>query len=206
LTFLGSDKADNLEILKAAAELLGRDGRAGTVRIRGTSMAPMLHPDQRVAVAFDGAEPRRGDLLLFRQADYLAVHRMLGAARPGPDGELRLRTRGDGQVGLDPPLNPADVLGRVTAIETDGGWRSLDGTLAGIYARCIARHDLFWAGVGVCARTVDRRLGRDRSEGLLSRWVSRSDRGLLTMTHVLLFRVCHPRVAGPSATGAPLAN
>jgi len=198
---LAPDKANSVELLQAAAELLGRDGRRGTLRVRGTSMVPTLHPGQRLAVEFGGAEPRRGDLLLFRQADYLAVHRLLGPARPALDGERRLRTRGDGQLGLDPPVNPADVLGRITAIETDGSWRGLEGIVAGMYARCMAWHDLFWAGVGIGARTVDRRLSGDRSDGLLSRWVSRADRGLLAMIHALLFRVCHRCVAPPAGPG-----
>ena len=199
---MAPEHTTGVELLQAAVELLGRDARTGTVEVRGSSMLPSLRPGQRLAVEFASGEPRRGDLLLFRQADYLAVHRLLGPARSTSAGERRLRTCGDGQLGLDPPLDPARVLGRVTAVEDGGVWWSLEGFRARIYARCLAFHDLFWAGVGVLGRTLDRGLARRRAAGPLSRLASRLDRGSLTLAHTLVFRLCHRRIARPEASTA----
>jgi hypothetical protein len=199
---LAPEPTNGVELLQAAVELLARDARTGTVEVRGSSMLPSLRPGQRLAVEFACGEPRRGDLLLFRQADYLAVHRLLGPARPTTEGERRLRTRGDGQLGLDPPLDPARVLGRVTAVGDDGAWWSLDGFRARVYARCLARHDLFWAGLGVLARTMDRGLGRSRADGPLSFLTGRLDRGLLGVAHALMFRICHLRIPPPEVSTA----
>src|SRR5262249_55860217 len=75
------------------AELLVRSGGEGTITIRGESMVPTLAAGCAVRVRFGARKPRFGDLIVFRQANYLAVHRYLGPARSG--GRPRLRTRGD---------------------------------------------------------------------------------------------------------------
>src|SRR5262245_48047142 len=135
----------------AAVELLGRASGESTVRVQGESMVPILAPGQRLRVEFAPARLSRGDILLFRQGEALLVHRLLGRARPAA-GSVRLRTRGDGAAVLDPPLDPALVLGRVVAIEEGGVWRSLRTRRARLYAVAPAWHDLFWAVVGAVLR------------------------------------------------------
>ncbi|HKQ62516.1 MAG TPA: S24/S26 family peptidase, partial [Candidatus Polarisedimenticolaceae bacterium] len=118
-----------VELLDAAVELLGRAGRRGTVRVQGQSMTPTLASGQTLGVEFAPEALRRGDLLLFRQQDYLVVHRLLGPAS-FPDGRRCWRTRGDGMLALDPPVDPARVVGRVVAVQLGEEWRSLEGRWA----------------------------------------------------------------------------
>ena len=93
------------ELVLAAVELMGRAGRLGTVRVQGESMNPTLRPGQLLAVDFSPEGTARGDMLLFRQGDLLLVHRRVASAPP-LDGRSRFRTRGDGVLDLDPPVDP----------------------------------------------------------------------------------------------------
>jgi hypothetical protein len=184
------------ELLDAAVDLMGRSGRGGAVRVRGDSMRPTLLAGQRLAVEFAPQRLACGDLLLFRQADYLVVHRLLGRART-PSGRPCLRTRGDGVASLDPPVEPQRVVGRVLAVEHRDGWRSVRGAAARAYARCLAVHDLFWAAAGVVARLGDRALRRMRLPAVLLPVVAALDRWLLARWHGLLFCRVHTAVSEP---------
>jgi hypothetical protein len=181
------------EWLATAVELLGATAGRGVLPVRpgDTSMLPTFRPGQRLAVEFGPSRLRRGDLLVFRQADYLAVHRLLGSARSA-DGRAYLRTRGDGVLGLDPPLAPADVVGRVLAAEASAGWWDLRGRPARLYALGVACHDLGWGACGALARALDRS-GRLRLRDGIA-WL---DRTALGVQHRLLFRLCHRRLPAP---------
>ena len=156
-------------------------------------MEPTLIAGQTVAIEFSPQRVSRGELLLFRQSDYLAVHRLLGGARL-PGGGRGHRTRGDGVSRLDPPVAPASVVGKVLAIESDGQWRDLRGARARAYGLAVAAHDLWWAAVDAVATALDRRLSGNAEDGLLHRLTSRCDRGTLRVAHRLFFASCHPRV------------
>lgn len=184
--------------MDAAVDLLARDGRLGALRVLGGSMVPTLPPGSEVRVDFAPAKPRRGDLVVFRQAGYLAVHRLLGRARL-PDGSPCLRTRGDGVLALDPPVEPSSVIGRAVAIRRDGTWRDLGRGGAKAYAALIALHDLGWAGAGVAAdRTADRVLRALRLPAFARRMVARVDAGLLAVADRLFFRLLHPPAPPPA--------
>jgi hypothetical protein len=152
-------------------------------------MRPHLLGGDQVAVVAPRARPRAGDLLVYRQQDYLVVHRYLGRARAA-DGNRCLRTRGDGRNELDPPVLPDAVAARVVAVARDGAWRSLEGTGAMVYARLVAWHDLAWAAAGVGAR----RIGFGGVAARLDRW-------FLTIGAAVLFPVIHARIAAPAALG-----
>jgi len=194
-------------VLDAAVELMGRGGRGGTVRVQGQSMLPTLLPDELLAVEFGSQRLRAGDMLLFRQADYLVVHRLLGRARRR-GAARRLRTRGDGVLGLDPPVDPSRIVGRAIAVKRGEQWRGFESRAARIYARGLAWHDLFWAATGVAAYFVDRVLRRLRLPRGLVRGVGAVDRWLLRRVHGLLFDRFHPPVAPPAeaAPGRPAPN
>lgn len=200
----GSDRL-KLELLDAAVELMGRHGRGGTVRVRGTSMVPTLHEGQLLAVEFSPERPARGDMLLFRQVDYLVVHRLLGPARY-PDGRPCLRTRGDGLLNLDPHVDRSRVVGRVIAIEDGGGWRSVRGGPARLYGACLAWHDLFWAVMGVAGEIGERRLGKLRIRIPFRLWIGAIDRGLLRIVHFLFFRLVHRSIPKPAEAGEEAAS
>lgn len=189
------------QLLDAAVQLLGESGRGGSVRVLGTSMKPTLAEGETLAVEFSPASLRRGDLLLFRQADYLVVHRLLGPAR-FPDGRPCLRTRGDARIALDPPVDPDRVVGRVTAVLRSRSWRSFRGAGARRYALAVAWHDLFWAFAGVVARRADRLPRALGLPGPLHGWTARADRALLRLAHRSLFDLVHrPSGASPGSDG-----
>ena len=171
----------------AALEVLLERGRDSVLAVTGESMRPTVGPGADVRVSLP-ARPRFGDLIVFRQADYLAVHRYLGVAT-GPGGIRCLRTRGDGVSALDPPLAPGDVRGRVVAIARPDGWRSLDGAGARAYSVAVALHDLAWAGAASRA---------SRIHGGLGRGAELLDRGLLRVADRLLFRALHRRTPPPA--------
>jgi len=110
-----------------------------------------MHSDGVLHPCIGYEDPERGELILFRQADYHAIHRVLGPA-VRPDGGSSLRTRGDHVPGLDPPVERSCVLGKVVAVEeAEGIWWDLRAAAAPGYALAVALHDLFWAAAAVAA-------------------------------------------------------
>jgi hypothetical protein len=190
------------ELLDAAIELMGRSGRIGRLPMRGGSMLPTLRPGQIVAVEFAPWTLERGDLLVFRQGDYLVVHRYLGPAWRR-DGTACLRTRGDNVPSLDPPVDRDRVLGRVLAVEDADGWWDLRGGAAGAYSVALALHGLFWAAVTVLAGKADALLLGARSTGRLRGFVVRWDRRLLGWIHRWMFALLHARIPEPLPERGP---
>ena len=188
---MSADPPIDPKLLDAAVELMGRSGGSGRVRVQGDSMRPMLRPGDVLEVAFKGDPPRTGDLLLFRQADYLVVHRLLGRARR-QGGEVGFRTRGDASMALDPRVAEGSVLGRVVAFERGSERRELKGRRARGYARAMAWHGFCWAALAAVARRIDRGLGRGRAERSFERLVRRVDRRLLRLVHGAVFDRLHP--------------
>jgi hypothetical protein len=189
------------DILDAAVELMGRSGRLGTVRVRGTSMEPTLCETNVVAVDFAPRRVQRGDLVLFRQNDLLIVHRLVGRGRRRGVAPY-LRARGDARIRLDPPVAPDWVVGRVVALDSGHGWRSLRGGRARAYAWLVAWHDLAWAALGAVARAAERGLAGVGVRVHLEARAHRLDRLLLHGAHRMLFERMHARIDSPSATAS----
>lgn len=126
--------AEPEERLAAAASLTRDSGAVLRVPVAGGSMRPTLHEGDVVRVRC-AVPARRGDILMARVAGRLVVHRVAGTRA----GQILLR--GDDTPCTDPPLAPADVLGRVVAVEglagrrLDGGPDRLVGRLTAGYAR-----------------------------------------------------------------------
>lgn len=160
-------------------------------------MLPMLRADDLIAVELTPPELSLGDILVFRQLDYLVVHRYLGPATR-EDGHPVLRTRGDNIATLDPPLDRSRVRGRVVAFQSDGLWWSAETSGARIWAMLIALHDLCWAFTGSLARAIDRRAVRIGFGKSLAAGVAALDRLKLRLAYRLLFRLLHHRCEAPS--------
>ncbi len=95
----------------------------GEVRLRvlGTSMAPSILPGDCVSIHHAGLrEISMGDVVLYSRKGRLFVHRVVGRkielAAQGVE-ELSLITRGDRLRHDDPPVSPAELLGRVVSIK-----------------------------------------------------------------------------------------
>lgn len=89
--------------------------------LRGTSMHPTLPPGCRIEIASMPAEPRIGDIIVFARENELVAHRLVH--RSGHNWI----TQGDGRLGPDPPLSPAQVLGAVVAAYGENGRRYWPG-------------------------------------------------------------------------------
>lgn len=130
----------------ASIRLLLRAGREVTVRIAGTSMAPLLREgDRAVVVPLGGRAPRRGEPVLFFSGGILVVHRALRVKRRG--GEWAVLQKGDAvSTGGWVPLSR--VLGRVAAIlRPDGSRLDLERLPARWRVRAAAFLDRAWLGL-----------------------------------------------------------
>lgn len=195
---MGTSPPTSLHVkhLDGAIELMGRGGRLRILPMRGESMLPTLRSGESIIVDFRPERIERGDLVLFRQADYLVVHRLLGPASR-EDGTPLLRTRGDGRSALDPPLPRDRLRGRVLGARIEGRWCGFNGAAARVYGLSLALHGLAWAGAGALARALDRRLRRLGFPSPLEGWTAAADRALLHAVHRSLFHRLHPRLPAP---------
>lgn len=185
------DTLPTAAMLDTAIRMLHCKAPRGNIPVEGTSMLPVLRPGMLLHVDFAPGEPRRGDLLLFRQGDNLVVHRVVGRTRDV------LKTRGDGRPTLDPPVARADVLGRVDLIGDEDGWRDLRGGLARIYARCLGLHNLAWSRLGAVARRLDGLAGKLGGGAWCRRAVWLLDSRLARLAHRTMFRLIHRRAEEP---------
>jgi hypothetical protein len=166
-----------------AVALLGRTGEEIWIPVVGDSMRPLFDDGDRVAIRPGAFRPRLGDLAIFRQADYVVLHRVLGPVRgAGKDGPYR--ARGDGRSRLDPPVAVGAILARAVAVETRRGRFRLDTPGARLYAVAVGLHALAWGGLAAALRP----LGAEDA-------VARFDRALLAAAHALLFRLLHRRLS-----------
>ncbi|MBP7865648.1 MAG: S26 family signal peptidase [Acidobacteria bacterium] len=126
-----------------AIRLMLRAGRPVTVRIAGTSMAPLIREgDRAVVVPLEGRAPRRGDPVLFFSGAILVVHRALRVRRRA--GEWVVLQKGDAvSTGGWVPLSR--VLGRVAAVlRPDGSCLDLERRASRWRARVAALADRAW--------------------------------------------------------------
>jgi hypothetical protein len=174
-----------------AVRLLLQEGRPVVLLIAAgdTSMIPLLRGGDAVLASPWSGPPRSGELLVFRQQDYLVVHRCLGRARTS-DGSPCLRTRGDARSELDPPVLAERVVARVRAVRRAGVWRSLDGPAPRLHGRLVAWHALFWSASAI----VLGRIGFRPAAAAV-------DRGLLAIAVPWTFPVFHRRLAPSSGDG-----
>jgi len=109
-------------VLEILTEQSRDPARRSALKTRGVSMAPLLRESDEVAIAGvpeAGLSP--GDLIAYRQADVLFVHRLVAVV--SENGARVLYEKGDNNLYLS-PVAPERVLGVVT--EATAGGRRLD--------------------------------------------------------------------------------
>jgi hypothetical protein len=113
---------DSVRRHEAVCDLVGDIvARFGRVRLRATgrSMLPTIWPGD-VLVVTRARLPQLsiGDVVLYRRGSRLCAHRLLGLLGPAPGSAgARVITQGDGLSTEDAPVEFADLLGRVSAVE-----------------------------------------------------------------------------------------
>lgn len=105
----------------AIARLLRSSAATGwTVTATGQSMHPRIPAGSRLHVTARDELPKLGEVWVFvTSGNDVTAHRFLRCARGG-----RLLFFGDAAPACDAPVEPARLIGRVGAIETDSGVRS----------------------------------------------------------------------------------
>ena len=92
------------------------NGRKIALRVFGRSMHPLVKKGDPVYVKkCDAKELSIGDIVTFKKDDVYVTHRVLWALKKG--NTLRLITKGDNEVTVDPPVSPGQILGKVAAVE-----------------------------------------------------------------------------------------
>ncbi len=100
-------------------EVLGRGARV-RFRASGLSMAPAIAEGDAITVEPVAADRLHlGDVVLCRTARGVVAHRLVSRDR-SDRGELVLVLQGDATEECDPPVAPADLLGRVVEAERAG--------------------------------------------------------------------------------------
>jgi hypothetical protein len=106
---------------------LAAEGRVAEIPVRGISMHPCLRDGDRVrVVAAATSDVRVGDIVVRVLTTGPVVHRFVGWWRTRHG--WRMLTKGDGAPLFDPPLAPAELVGRAVALLRDGQVRRLDGS------------------------------------------------------------------------------
>ena len=137
---------------------LTAEGRAAEIPVRGISMRPWLCDGDRVrVVAAAASDVRVGDIVVRVHATGPVVHRFVGWwwTRHG----WRMLTKGDGAPRFDPPLAPAELVGRAVALLREGRVRRLDGAAMRLRGRGRAAVSL---AAGLIRETWDRARCRPR--------------------------------------------
>ena len=136
------------------------------LRVKGTSMAPMLQNGDGLIVhpvPIEMVKP--GDLLTFRRNDEIVTHRLV-AIHP-----TELILMGDNLYALDAPVLPEQILGRVTALQKDEKQKSIQGAGWPVIHRTLA-----WLG-----QQSTRQGTNPRSTG----WANRIPRAVSWLVRVL---------------------
>lgn len=106
----------------AVVEVLQRAGTTLEADVRGQSMTGTLNGGARIRIVFTaGSQVERGDVVAFRAAAGVTVHRVVSTGVGRAAGFLL--TRGDGALLTDPPVALRQVLGVVREWRDAGEWR-----------------------------------------------------------------------------------
>jgi Peptidase S24-like len=99
------------------AEVLRTSGKV-TLAARGHSMLPTLWPGDLLTVettTFEQVCP--GDIVLYQRSERFFIHRVLRKLFATGSDRPSLVTRGDSMSGLDSPVLPEELLGKVVSVE-----------------------------------------------------------------------------------------
>ena len=109
---------DEMNFAPVLADMLS-SGHAVRFTAPGHSMHPVIRNGDALLVTPLDRPAHPGDILLYRDAGGRPLaHRLVGFAAKGDS--LSLVLKGDSATAPDLPVRPAQVLGRVSALERDG--------------------------------------------------------------------------------------
>lgn len=96
------------------------EGRSIRLRADGYSMYPSIKPGSVINVEpyLSGSEPALGDIVAWGGEPGMVVHRIVSIERD--NNNMYYVTRGDSTLTEDPPVNPAQIAGKVVRVEYRG--------------------------------------------------------------------------------------
>jgi hypothetical protein len=116
---------DALRFIHVIEDLL-RGGHPVRFRAPGWSMHPTIRNGDAITVVPLGHSPVRvGEVLLYRRGLGAIAHRVI-RVQSAHGRSVGLELRGDAALSCDRPIQLAQVLGRIVAIERDGRRMRLD--------------------------------------------------------------------------------
>lgn len=128
---------DALKFINVLEALLS-GGHSVRFRAPGWSMHPTIRNGEAITVAPLGRSPLRvGDVLLYRRGRAAIAHRVI-RVRSAAGRSIGFVVRGDAAHSCDRPIELAQVLGRVLAIERDGRSVRVD-LLSSAWSRALGR-------------------------------------------------------------------
>lgn len=131
------------DVVDATLDIWGKVGKRSQIRITGNSMRPLFRAGDRILIQHGVDGFRRGDVLVFRVADQIVVHRLLDIR--ADQNRSYLLTKGDSVLRPDPWFSCDQVIGRVIGFTRNGrdvsvtqpfwqliGWSIAGGELLGL--------------------------------------------------------------------------
>jgi signal peptidase I len=93
-----------------------RKGERITLKVSGKSMRPLIEEGDTIHVErFDPGALSIGDIITFKRNDLYLTHRVLWVRKKG--NRIRLITKGDHEINVDPPVSSNHIVGKVAAIQ-----------------------------------------------------------------------------------------
>lgn len=103
------------------------EGNLLRFRAKGWSMTPFIRDGDIVSVKpVSQKEIRIGDIVYYCREERAVLHRVI--KKTNQDGKLFFATKGDASVETDGPIEPANIMGKVIAIEKNGKAIKLNST------------------------------------------------------------------------------
>ncbi|MBW3564851.1 MAG: S24/S26 family peptidase [Acidobacteria bacterium] len=110
----------NERLAAPAMELLARTGKSFEAPVSGSSMGSTI-PEGSVVLVVPSTEPRRGDVVAFREGERVIAHRLFFAVRD------HLVVVGDGYPVPDLPVPRERLLGRIERVRRTAEWEEVPG-------------------------------------------------------------------------------
>jgi signal peptidase I len=114
------ESAANLSenLIDAVLELYQQENQRIWWPFASTSMSPYIKEGNVILVQHASRRFRMGDVIVFKRADGLVVHRVVSVRGRGRD--VIYRTKGDNLRSFDAPVPQSSVLGVVICVSKDG--------------------------------------------------------------------------------------
>jgi signal peptidase I len=133
------------------------NGLSLRVRVTGQSMTPFFRGGEILTIKKEPHHAlRKGDLIFFKSSRGVPLLHRIIQKRESPDAKITFRTKGDGLIAFDEPVEYHRVLGKVSRIEKTNSvpgskyinmellqWRTINSIIARI---SLLKSYLYYAG------------------------------------------------------------